>query len=122
MADISLDLRKRIVDAYLFGRTETYEATANMFGVGRATVSRLLRRYRETGAVDPKARGGNNPRAVDSEWLLVHAQAEPDARLIDRIEAWYDHSGRRVSVGAMWNALQRIGWSHKKKDACCPRT
>ena len=55
MADtISLDLRRRIVDAYRNGLTETYEATAEMFGVGMATVSRLLRRKRETGDVLPK--------------------------------------------------------------------
>ena len=67
MADTSLDLRRRIVDAYLNDRTATYEATAAMFGVGEATVSRLLRRKRETGDVLPKARGGNNPRRVDLE-------------------------------------------------------
>lgn len=115
MSDISLDLRRRIVSAYLSGRTRTYEATADMFGVGRATVSRLLRRYRETGDVVPKPRGGNNPRRVELQWLSAHAHANPDARLIDRIQAWHEHSGRRVSLGAMWSALQKIGWSHKKR-------
>lgn len=115
MADTSLDLRRRIVDAYRSGKTATYEATAEMFGVGRATVDRLLRRKRETGDVLPKPRGGNNPRRVDLEWLKAHAQANPDARLVDRITAWETHSGERVSVGAMWGALHAIGWTHKKR-------
>jgi len=113
--DISLDLRKRIVQAYLSGRSGTYEETARMFGVGYATVSRILRRFRETGDVLPKPKGGNNPRRVDLDWLRKHAESEPDARIIDRIAAWQHESGESVSVGAMWYALRAIGWSHKKK-------
>ena len=115
MSDTSLDLRRRLVDAYESGRTETYDATAEMFGVGVATVSRLLRRKRETGDVLPKARGGNNPRRVDLEWLRAHAQANPDARIVDRCSAWSEHRGRSISVGAMWSALQAINWTHKKR-------
>lgn len=85
-----------------------------MFGVGLATVSRFLRRQRETNDVKAKPRGGNNPRAVDLDWLRTHAQENPDARLRDRIEAWWDVSGRTVSIGAMWNAMHAIGWTHKK--------
>jgi transposase len=115
MADLSLDLKQRIVEAYFSGRTRTYEATAEMFKVGRATVSRLLRRKRETGDVQQKPRGGNRPRVMDLAWLREHAQAHPDARLIDRVEAWRVHSGCRVSAGTVWNALRVIGWTHKKK-------
>src|SRR2546422_1411389 len=115
MADISLDLRRRIVEAYHSGRTATYEATASMFDVGVATVNRLLRRKRETGDVMPKPRGGNNPRRVDLDWLRGHARAHPDARIIDRIAAWKQHTGGHVSVGAMWSALHAIEWTHKKR-------
>jgi transposase len=108
MADtISLALRRRIVRAYRSGLTSTYEETAEMFEVGRASVSRLLRRDRETGDVLPKRRGGDLRRLVDLAWIEKHAEAFPDARLVDRIEAWQEHSGRRVSVGAMWSALER---------------
>ena len=55
MADLSLDLRRRVVRAYHEGLTATYEATAELFGIGRATVSRLLRLERETGDVLPKS-------------------------------------------------------------------
>ncbi len=64
MADtISLDLRRRIVRAYRSGLTSSYEATADMFEVGRASVSRLLRRDRETGDVLPNKRGGDLRRS-----------------------------------------------------------
>ena len=115
MGTISLDLRRRAVEAYRSGLTKGYEATAAMFGIGRASLDRWLRRHRETGDVLPKPRGGNNPRAVDDQWLRAHAEAQPDARIPDRIAAWAAHSGRTVSHGAMWNAMQRIGWTHKKR-------
>lgn len=113
---ISNDLRQRIVQAYTSGLTTTYESTAEMFSVGRATVNRVLRKYRETGDVRPKPRGGDLRRAVDLEWLREHAEKQPDARLVDRIDAYAAHSGRRVSVGAMWHALWTIGWTHKKNS------
>jgi transposase len=112
---VSLDLRRRLVDAYQKKLTKTYEETAAMFGVGEATVSRLLRRKRETGDVKEKPRGGNNPRCIDLEWLKAHAESEPDARLIDRIEAWANVSSRKVSMAAMSNSMRAIGFSHKKR-------
>ena len=115
MTDLSLDLRRRIADAYLSGRTSTYETTATMFEVGSATVNRILRRKRETGDVLPKPKGGNNPRRVDLEWLKTHAREHPDARIVDRIAAWKQHKGVHVSIGAMWGALDEIGWTHKKR-------
>lgn len=112
---ISIDLRRRVRDAYRKGLTSSYDATAEMFGIGRATVGRILRRDRETGDVALKPRGGNNPRVVDLEWLKKHAEAEPDARLIDRVEAWVAQGGRKVSIEAMNRALHAIGWTHKKR-------
>jgi transposase len=115
MAELSIDLRRRLVAAYRSKKSGTYAATAALFGVGEATVSRTLRRHRETGDVVYKPKGGNNPRRVDLEWLRGHLAREPDARLIDRIEAWKEHSGKPVSLGAMWLAVRACGWTHKKK-------
>jgi len=108
-------LRRRVVEAYEKGLTSTYDKTAEMFSVGRATVNRLLRRKRETGDVICKPRGGNNPRKVELEWLKKHALENPDARLIDRISAWEQHIGKRVRPYAMWDALHALGFSHKKR-------
>lgn len=117
MAEAWIELRRRIVKAYRAGISGTYKATATMFGVGEATVSRALRRYRETGDVQYKAKGGNNPRRVDLDWLVANLREQPDARLVDRIEAWRVHNGEVVSLGAMWNAVQACGWSHKKNSS-----
>lgn len=113
--EISLDLRRRVVAAYHGGLSGTYDKTAEMFGIGRATVGRILRRHRETGDVTYRARGGNNPRIVDLDWLRAHAEAEPDARLVDRVEAWVARGGRPVTHQTMSLAMRAIGWTHKKR-------
>ena len=112
---IGIELRKRIVEAYTSGLCGSYEKAAELFGVGRATVSRLLRRRRETGDIKALAVGGNRARQVDLGWLREHAQKQPDARLVDRVEAWQAVSGRRVALSTMCNAMRAIGWTHKKK-------
>jgi transposase len=113
---IPIELRKRIVEAYNSGLSGTYEATAELFGVGRASVSRLLRRHRETGDVKAKPVGGNYPKRIDLGWLRDHAQAHPDARLLDRIEAWHKESGRRVASSSMSKAMKKIEWTFKKNS------
>lgn len=65
MGDISIDLRRRLVQAYRSKQSGTYAAMAALFGVGEATVSRLLRQFRETGDVEYRLKGGNNPRRID---------------------------------------------------------
>lgn len=114
---VPIEVRKLIIAAYRSGKTRSYEETAELFGVGRATVSRLLRRYRETGDVQPKPVGGNRRREVDLEWLRSHAEKHPDARLCDRIEAWARRSGRSVASSTMSKAMREIGWSHKKNSS-----
>lgn len=115
MPDLSIDLRRKLVAAYKAGRSGTYDTTAALFGVGRATVSRALRRQRETGDQRYRPKGGNNPRRVDLDWLQKQCKERPDDRIVDRIKALEQRSGEVVSYGAMWGALHAIGWSFKKK-------
>ena len=111
----SLDLRRRVVAAYESGLSGTYARTAELFGIGTATVHRWLRRKRESGDVRPLPRPGNNPRRVELEWLRQHATDNPEARLVDRVQAWGSHSGIRVHVDTMSKAMRAIGWTYKKK-------
>ena len=117
MKDTSDEVRKLIIDAYLSGSSGSYENTAEIFGVSRSTVSRILAQFRRTGDSSRKKRGGNNPRAVDLEWLKKHAEENPDARLDDRIADWFKHSGRKVCNATMSNSMRAIGWTYKKNSA-----
>ncbi len=115
MKVLPLRLRKQLVHAYKTGLVDTYEKTAEVFGVGRASVSRLLRQHRETGSVEPKRVGGSRRRAVDDAWLRSHAEKHPNALLRERVEAWASKSGRRVHLSTIGAAMKRIGWTHKKR-------
>lgn len=111
----SIELRRRVVEGYKSAVSGTYEQTARVFAIGVATVSRWLRRERESGDVFPKARAARSHRKVDLDWLRQHAADHPDARLIDRVEAWEAHSGTRVHIDTMSSSLRAIGWTYKKK-------
>lgn len=52
-------LREAVIRAF-HDQGLTYEQIAELLGIGRATVNRVLRRYREAGTVEPKPRGGGN--------------------------------------------------------------
>ncbi len=53
---LSEDLRRRVVEAVEAGAS--YEEEAEGLGVGLASISRWMRRKRETGGVAPKPMGG----------------------------------------------------------------
>jgi len=110
----SLDLRRRLVEAYESGLCLSYEHAAELFGVGRATVSRTLRRKRETGDVRYKP-GGHRERVLDRQWLAEHAEKYPDARRQDRADAWENKSGIRVCAQTISKVLREIGWTYKKR-------
>jgi transposase len=114
MEKLSLDFRRRIVEAYRTKKSGTYKRTASLFGISVATLGRLLRRHRETGDVFCKPKGGNNPRRVDLNWLRENLHAHADARLVDRVDEWERHVGKRVSLAAMCDAVHACGWTHKK--------
>jgi transposase len=65
---ISNDLRQRIVDRDL-SKNEFYDSVAAHFQVGRATVNRVVNRFRRTGAVDPAPHGGGHPPRIKEEEL-----------------------------------------------------
>ena len=114
MSMIPIEVRERVVRAYRDGKSGTYASTARIFGVGEASVSRWLRKDREGESLEPRWNGGPK-RLVDLEWLKQHVQDNPDVRITDRINAWFARDGRRVSAGAMWNALRAAGFTHKKR-------
>lgn len=118
-----MDLRRRIVEAH--ERKEgTYFELAQRFGVGEATVSRLLRRQRERGSVEPEAPGGGFPPRIGQDQLpkLVELVAErPDATLEAIRDAWLRQYGGELSRSSLLRALERAGVT-RKKNASAPRS
>ena len=113
---ISLDLRKRIVAAYEAGEG-TYLEIAQRFKVGEATVSRLLRRCREHGGVEPSPHAGGNPPHIAASQYgeLEKLVAEKPDRTVEELRSlWQVRYGVELSRSAMQRALLKAGLTWKK--------
>lgn len=107
-APLSNDLRMRIVRAHLAGEG-TYLELAARFGVGAATISRILARHRRTGDVEPEPHVGGNPARISNDELsALHAlvEANPDVTQQELVELG---SARQVFVSAA--RASHVRWS-----------
>jgi len=84
----------------------------------------------ETGDVQQKPRGGNNPRRIDLSRLRQQLEARPDDRLIARIEAWERRAAsasrsarcgsRSVTAGGRIKKIE-IAREADRPDVCAKR-
>jgi transposase len=114
-----MDLRTRIVEARERG-DETLEELAERFGVGRASVVRLTRRYRERGEVEPDQLGGVRKRLIEDDKLDdVHivVEEQPDRTLPELARAFEKRTGILVSRQTMGRAVRRAGLTRKKRPS-----
>jgi transposase len=112
-------LREAIVRAW-HEKGLSYAAIASLLGVGEATVSRVLRRYRETASVEPHAHGGGNRSPIRGEVAaaLERLVAEmPDATIDELTQALTASAPVTTSRSAVMRALQRFGYSRKKRPS-----
>lgn len=118
----SLDLRERVVKAYLRGGL-TYAEVAERFTVGAATVSRWLRLYRETKGVAPRGRGGGKPRKIPVEkekFVDRLVQEHPDWSESELREGLRAQHGIEVSASTLGRVVRRLGYSVKKRPSSRP--
>jgi transposase len=118
-SSVAVPLRRAIVRLF-FDEGRSYEEIASVLEVGEATVSRVLRRYRETGSVEPAAPGGGNfsPITKTVAELLQHFVAQlPDRTVAELTAALVEHTGVSTSWSAVQRALARLGYSQKKRPS-----
>jgi transposase len=113
MRPYSDDLRVRIIAAIERGE-ESWRQIAQRFVVSLSCVIRLVQRYRDTGAVQPKPHGGGQRPALSPDQLdqlreLVRTR--PDATL----EELRTSLGVSCSTMAIVRALKKLGLPRKKK-------
>jgi transposase len=119
---LSSDLRERIVLAYEEG-DKTRDEVAELFQVGRASVNRLVRRYRETGTLDPSPHGGGKPRKITSRGekvLRALVEERPDATIPEFVRLMVDRAKLTLSTSTMSRELARLGLSRKKRPSSPP--
>lgn len=118
----STDLREKIVRAYDEG-LGSQRQIAELFGVSRSFVEKLLHRRRTTGEITALPHGGGRTTLCQQkERDLVRRliQQQPDATLDELCEA-VEHKRRvRVSRPTMSRLLQRLDLSRKKSRSTPP--
>jgi transposase len=98
----------------------TYAEVAEMLGIGEASVSRILRRHRETGSVAPKPKGGGRTSPLRGEvakQLIAIVRATPDATVDEMTSVLVDKTGVATSTSAVGRALRRLGFTRKKRSS-----
>lgn len=114
----SSDLRLRVLAAVDGGMAA--RMVASVFQVSVSYVYKALIRRRETGAVEASPNRGHRPRKLtpaQESALATHIAAHPDITLA-AIQTWLESEhGVRLSNGALWTAVDRLGLSFKKNAA-----
>lgn len=116
----SQDLRERVLAAVDRGMP-AYEA-APVYQVSVSYIYKALARRRETGetAARPQ-RSHTPPMLLDRHGAIAARLGEaPDATLAE-LRAWLlERHGVKVSQGAMWNTVRRLGLTLKKSRSTRP--
>jgi len=112
----SEDLRGRVLAAVDGGMAA--RAAAKLFRVSVSYIYKALIRRRRTGEVSASSRRGHRPRKLtpaQEAALAAHITAHPDLTLA-ALQTWLvsEHEVR-LSNGAMWSAVARLGLSFKKR-------
>ena len=114
----SEDLRARVLAAIDGGMAA--RSAASVFRVSVSYIYKALIRRRRTGEVSASTRRGHRPRKLTPEReaaVAAHIAAHPDITLA-ALQTWLagEHAVR-LSNGAMWSAVARLGLSFKKRMA-----
>lgn len=112
----STDLRQKIVRAY-DEQLGSQRTIAELFGVSRSFVEKLLARRRSTGEIAPLPHGGGRqPHCKTRDIRLVqqHITEQPDATLSEVCQTVHQEHGTSISHSAMSRLLKRLGLPRKK--------
>ncbi|OLP15386.1 transcriptional regulator [Leptolyngbya sp. 'hensonii'] len=119
MQPYSLDLRQKIVDAYLEGNTSQRQI-AIQFRVAYSFVRKLIKQHRETGEIVPKQRTVQTPTKLSVEQLEILetiVESNNDATLAELCNLLEQRVGVRVGVSTMFRMLEKLNLTLKKNSA-----
>ena len=112
------DLRSRVLAAVDGGMA--VRAVAGVFRVSVSYVYKALIRRRETGATEASATRGHRPRKLtpaQEAALATRIDEQPEITLAALKEWLETEHGVRLSNGALWAAVDRLGLTFKKNAA-----
>ena len=110
----SQDLRDRVIALRHDGRPT--QEVAELLGVSKSWVRRVMQTLRETGRTEPLPRGGWRYQKIDPAKLRALWEQQPDATAAEL----HAKLGVDCSVSAVDEALRRLGLTFKKRRSTPP--
>ncbi len=112
----SQDLRDRVIEAALSGKS--VRGSAAQYSVGVATAIVWVRRARESGDRSAHKQGGAKRCKLDPhrEYLLAQIAETPDLTISELLEQLAGERGVTVSRSTLWEYLARCGLTFKKRQ------
>ena len=112
---LSIDLRKRVIAAVDAG--EYIPAIATRFNVCMKTVYNWINLRNETEKLEPRPDNnrGHSHKITDYEICRKFAEEHQHCTLQEMVAAWHEKYGTTMSISTMSRALQKIGYTFKKK-------
>jgi transposase len=110
MKAYSQDIRLRIIRTYRNGGG-TQREIAERFDVSLSFVRGLLRRFRQTGSIEPSPHGGGPPPRIterDLELIREHLAEDPRATLGELCERMASRGRVRPSRATMSRAVRKL--------------
>ena len=121
MKPYSYDLRIRIFN---YSLTHSIRETARIFQVSPNTVQLLRQLFIETGSLNPHGKSLDRPHLITPEgelYLGVLLSKEVDLTLSELCNRYEQAFDVRVSIGTMYNTLERMNITRKKKTFSDPK-
>lgn len=121
MRPYSYDLRIRI---HSYSLTHTIREAAKVFLVSPNTVRLLRKLFIETGSLNPRVNSYEHPYLITIEgetYLRLLLSKEVDLTLEEIRQRYADAFGILVSIGTIYNTLERLNFSFKKKTFSDPK-
>lgn len=116
---LSLDLRKRVVEAYHADDKAGYVTIGKRFGVAKETVRSWVKLLEETGSLEPLPDSGGSPTqkifAEHEEAVKAWLEETPDMFQYEIAEKLAQEFGIEVQQPAISKLLDRLGLTRKKK-------
>jgi putative transposase len=116
------ELRQRAIKLYEEGNY-SLRSLAKAVDLGVATLTRWISRYRKTGDLEAKARGGNHPSKIDAsgqEQLKALLKSESDLTLLELTNRYNARADVKVAPSSVSRALTRAGITRKKRRGMRP--
>jgi putative transposase len=117
MKAYSTDLRQKVIDAYN-NQEGSQRNLAKRFSVSLRFIQKLLKRYRNSRTVEPKAHGGGNKSLLNKEQIalvVTLVEEDNDAILVELCERLEERTGIQVSRATMGRITQKLNLTRKKK-------